>query len=164
MSIDFNQLREFLVAIAQTDITELSLKNEDFELTLRKDIAIMPSQATGGAVASVVTSTPSVTSPSEGEPDQVMEKVTPTRKEVEKKWVAITSPMVGTFYRAPAPGEDSFVEINERIRSGQTVCIIEAMKLMNEIEAEVSGQVMEIVVENGSPVEYGQTLMWINPE
>ncbi len=72
--------------------------------------------------------------------------------------------MVGTFYRSPAPDEPAFVEVSDRIRSDQTVCIIEAMKLMNEIEAEVSGQVMEILVKNGEPVEYGQTLMLINPD
>jgi acetyl-CoA carboxylase biotin carboxyl carrier protein len=82
----------------------------------------------------------------------------------DKKWVAITSPMVGTFYRAPAPGEAAFVTVNERIRQGQVVCIIEAMKLMNEIESEISGQIVEIAIENGEPVEYGQILMWVNPE
>jgi acetyl-CoA carboxylase biotin carboxyl carrier protein len=71
--------------------------------------------------------------------------------------------MVGTFYRAPGPDEAAFVEVGDRIRTGQTVCIIEAMKLMNEIEAEVSGQVMEILVANGDPIEYGQPLMRINP-
>jgi acetyl-CoA carboxylase biotin carboxyl carrier protein len=72
--------------------------------------------------------------------------------------------MVGTFYRAPGPDEAPFVEVGDRIRTGQSVCIIEAMKLMNEIEAEVSGQVVEILVKNGEPVEYGQALMRINPE
>jgi acetyl-CoA carboxylase biotin carboxyl carrier protein len=71
--------------------------------------------------------------------------------------------MVGTFYRAPGPDEPPFVEVGDRIRTGQSVCIIEAMKLMNEIEAEVSGQVMEILVKNGEPVEYGQPLMRVNP-
>jgi acetyl-CoA carboxylase biotin carboxyl carrier protein len=71
--------------------------------------------------------------------------------------------MVGTFYRAPAPDESPYVEVGDRIGTGQTVCIIEAMKLMNEIEADVSGQVMEIVVANGEPVEYGQTLLWVDP-
>jgi acetyl-CoA carboxylase biotin carboxyl carrier protein len=69
--------------------------------------------------------------------------------------------MVGTFYRAPAPDEPAFVEVGERIRSGQTVCIIEAMKLMNELEAEVAGEVVEILVNNGEPVEFGQTLMLV---
>jgi acetyl-CoA carboxylase biotin carboxyl carrier protein len=71
--------------------------------------------------------------------------------------------MVGTFYRSPSPDDPPYVEVGDRIRLGQTVCIIEAMKLMNEIEAEVSGQVMEVLVENGKPVEYGQPLMRVKP-
>ncbi len=71
--------------------------------------------------------------------------------------------MVATFYRAPAPGEAAFVELGSRIKTGQTVCILEAMKLMNELEAEVSGEVVEILVENGTPVEFGQVLMRVKP-
>jgi acetyl-CoA carboxylase biotin carboxyl carrier protein len=71
--------------------------------------------------------------------------------------------MVGTFYRSPAPDEAPFVNVGDRVRNGQTVCIIEAMKLMNEIEAEVSGEIVEILVENGQPVEFGQPLMRVNP-
>jgi acetyl-CoA carboxylase biotin carboxyl carrier protein len=71
--------------------------------------------------------------------------------------------MVGNFYRAPAPNEPAFVEVGDRITLGQTVCIIEAMKLMNEIEAEVTGEVVEILVQNGTPVEYGQVLMRVKP-
>jgi len=71
--------------------------------------------------------------------------------------------MVGTFYRSPAPDEPPFVDVGDRIRPGQTVCIIEAMKLMNELEAEVSGEIVEILVPNGEPVEYGQVLMRVNP-
>lgn len=82
---------------------------------------------------------------------------------VDKKWVEIKSPMVGTFYRAPGPDEPPFTQVGDRISIGQTVCIIEAMKLMNEIEAEVSGQVMEILVQNGEPVEFDQPLMRVNP-
>ena len=71
--------------------------------------------------------------------------------------------MVGTFYRSPAPEEPSFVEIGDRIQTGQTVCIIEAMKLMNELEAEVSGEIVEILVGNAQPVEFGQPLMRVRP-
>ena len=71
--------------------------------------------------------------------------------------------MVGTFYRAPAPGEAPFVEVGSRVTPGQPVCILEAMKLMNELEAEISGDVVEILVENGTPVEFGQVLMRIKP-
>ena len=71
--------------------------------------------------------------------------------------------MVGTFYRAPAPGEPSFVEVGTRITIGQAVCILEAMKLMNELESEVAGEVVEILVDNGTPVEFGQVLMRVKP-
>ena len=71
--------------------------------------------------------------------------------------------MVGTFYRAPAPGEPSLVEVGSRINVGQTVCILEAMKLMNELESEVGGEVVEILVDNGTPVEFGQVLMRVKP-
>lgn len=162
MSIDFNQLRDFIEAIAKTDITELAIKEGDFELTLQKNnpqnnipvYTITPSPVT------TVTETP-----------KPVEVVTPPAVTVDKpsspkkgdNWVEITSPMVGTFYRAAAPGEAPFVEKGDRISNGHVVCIIEAMKLMNEIEAETSGQVMEILVENGEPVEYGQALMLISP-
>ncbi|MFN4865036.1 MAG: acetyl-CoA carboxylase biotin carboxyl carrier protein, partial [Cyanobium sp.] len=77
--------------------------------------------------------------------------------------VEITAPRVATFYRSPAPGDPAFVEPGTRISVGQTVCILEAMKLMNELEAEVSGEVVEILVENGTPVEFGQVLMRVRP-
>ena len=71
--------------------------------------------------------------------------------------------MVGTFYRSPAPGEPPFVEVGSRIQAGQPVCVLEAMKLMNELEADISGEVVEILVESGTPVEFGQVLMRIRP-
>jgi acetyl-CoA carboxylase biotin carboxyl carrier protein len=82
-------------------------------------------------------------------------------KEAEAGVHVVRSPMVGTFYRAPAPDADPYVEVGRRIEPGQTVCIIEAMKLMNEIESEVSGTITKIVVENGQPVEYGQPLFHV---
>jgi len=87
----------------------------------------------------------------------------PAAPAVRSDLVEITAPMVATFYRSPAPGEPSFVELGARINAGQTVCILEAMKLMNELEAEVSGEVVEILVENGTPVEFGQVLMRVKP-
>jgi acetyl-CoA carboxylase biotin carboxyl carrier protein len=76
-------------------------------------------------------------------------------------WAEVASPMVGTFYRAPAPDADPYVEVGDRVKVGQTLCILEAMKLMNELEAEVSGVIKEIAVENAEPVEYGQVLFRI---
>lgn len=82
-------------------------------------------------------------------------------KEERKTRVEIKSPMVGTFYRAPAPGVKPFVEVGDYIKPGQTLCIIEAMKLMNEIEAEISGKILDILVENAQPVEYNQPLFLV---
>jgi acetyl-CoA carboxylase biotin carboxyl carrier protein len=81
----------------------------------------------------------------------------------EDKYVAVKSPMVGTFYAAPAPDAKSYVEVGQHIDKGQVVCIVEAMKLMNEIESEVSGRVAKICLENAKPVEFGQTLFLIDP-
>jgi len=86
-----------------------------------------------------------------------------SREKVQGDLKEIKSPMVGTFYRAPAPGADHFVEANSMVEVGQTVCIIEAMKLMNEIQSEVSGRIARILVENAQPVEYGQTLFLVAP-
>ncbi|WP_267383681.1 acetyl-CoA carboxylase biotin carboxyl carrier protein [Cyanobacterium sp. uoEpiScrs1] len=162
MSINFNELRELLGTISQTDIAEVTLKTETFELTVRRGNNNFP-------VASTVSPPPTVVLPSltTGENSTMPPSSEPLKSSVsspvDKKWVAVTSPMVGTFYRAPAPNEAPFVEVGDHISNGQTVCIVEAMKLMNDIDAEVAGEVMEIVITNGEPVEYGQTLMWINP-
>ena len=77
---------------------------------------------------------------------------------------AVRSPLVGTFYRAPAPGEESYVEVGDTVRAGQTLCIVEAMKLMNEIPADVSGEVVEVLVENAEGVEYDQPIFYLRPE
>ncbi|MDY6786086.1 MAG: acetyl-CoA carboxylase biotin carboxyl carrier protein [Cyanobacteriota bacterium] len=165
MPIDINQLRELLSAIAQTDIGELTLKSDDFELTVRRGINPLgtppaSSETTMAVAAAVPTPNPSISSPA---PNISTPETSPSPV-MEPKGVEISSPMVGTFYRSPAPDEPPFVEIGDRIRTTQTVCIIEAMKLMNEIESEVSGQVLEILVENGQPVEFGQTLMRVKPD
>jgi acetyl-CoA carboxylase biotin carboxyl carrier protein len=149
MSINFQELRELIAAIANTDVIELNLKNSEFELAVKKN----PGMATTQVVTTIAAAAPQPLNATTVE-------AAPT---VDKKWVEIKSPMVGTFYRAPAPDEPAFASVGDRIALGQTVCIIEAMKLMNEIEAESTGQVMEILVENGQPVEFGQTLMYVSP-
>jgi acetyl-CoA carboxylase biotin carboxyl carrier protein len=158
MTIDFKELSELLAAIAANNITELTLKNADFELTVSQG----QSQIIQGIATTIsVDPQPQLSTPMPEPQIGVVDK--PTIPVVDQKWVAIKSPMVGTFYRSPAPDEPAFASVGDRIRLGQTVCIIEAMKLMNEIEAESAGQVMEVLVENGQPIEFGQTLLYINP-
>jgi acetyl-CoA carboxylase biotin carboxyl carrier protein len=164
VSINFQELRELLGTISQTDITELVLKNDDFELTVRKEkgvIAIPQAVASPPQVMETPVSAPTVVAPAVISSPASETPVTPAVD--DKKWVDVTSPMVGTYYSAPAPDEDPFVAVGDRINKGDTVCIIEAMKLMNEIEGEVTGQVMEISVENGEPVEFGQVLIRVKP-
>ncbi|MDX2229375.1 MAG: acetyl-CoA carboxylase biotin carboxyl carrier protein [Leptolyngbyaceae cyanobacterium bins.349] len=175
MPLNLNELRELLEAINQMDIAELTLKSDDFELTVRRggrideqllaaSIGRLPSPE-GMAIAPQPTApigshTTELRSVTETPPAATPSALPPTN---ERRWVEILSPMVGTFYRSPAPDEPPFIDIGERVRVGQTVCIIEAMKLMNEIEAEVSGEILEILVQNGEPVEYSQPLMRVAP-
>jgi acetyl-CoA carboxylase biotin carboxyl carrier protein len=156
MTIDFKELSELLAAIASNGITELTLKNSDFELTVSSGRAIVSSE-TFVTIPAERHSAPTTIDTTAVATNQ------PAPTPIDKKWVEVKSPMVGTFYRSPAPDEAAFVNLGDRIRMGQTVCIIEAMKLMNEIEAESVGQVMEVLVENGQPVEFGQTLMYLDP-
>jgi acetyl-CoA carboxylase biotin carboxyl carrier protein len=170
VEFDFNELRQLLAVLNQTDIAELTLKSDDFELVVRKGtqmgdrpqavspggegfappVAIMQPPAPSPTATADVSVTASMPTPAPAPP-------------ASDRLVDVMSPMVGTFYRAPGPDESPFVEVGDRIRPGQTVCIIEAMKLMNELEAEVSGEIVEILVQNGEPVEYGQALMRVNP-
>ncbi|BDA39490.1 acetyl-CoA carboxylase biotin carboxyl carrier protein [Candidatus Atelocyanobacterium thalassae] len=155
MSINFKELRELLGAIAQTDISEVILKTEAFELKVRRELKTVTS--TIPISSEVINTNTSITST-----DSV--QTTPTTSSNYDNWIPITSPMVGIFYSASAPEEPPFVEVGDHVSKTQTVCIIEAMKLMNEIEVEMAGEIMEIMVKNGEPVEYGQTLIWVNPK
>jgi acetyl-CoA carboxylase biotin carboxyl carrier protein len=159
MTIDFKELSELLGAIAANNITELTLKNSEFELTVSQGQA----RSAPGSISTTIAEfgSQTVTLPLADASQTVTEKQSTLT--VDTKWVEIKSPMVGTFYRSPAPDEPPFASVGDRIRSGQTVCIIEAMKLMNEIESEIVGQVVEVLVENGQPIEFGQTLMYVNP-
>ncbi|MBD0334837.1 MAG: acetyl-CoA carboxylase biotin carboxyl carrier protein [Cyanobacteria bacterium Co-bin13] len=176
MELNISELRELVAALNQTDIAELTLKSAEFELTLRKHsavaAAVLPEArgagADGGYPASGFANAPAPAMPSAAStasspaiPPTAAPESSPPPAKADPNLVEITSPMVGTFYRSPGPDELPFVSVGERIRTGQTVCIIEAMKLMNELEAEIAGEVVEILVENAEPVEFGQPLMLV---
>ena len=156
MQLDHEQLHRLLEALGESDIQEFRLEGDDFRLEIRRNL---PAQAVMAPVmpAPVAASAPAPVVPAE--PASAPPASTATRSDL----LEVTAPMVGTFYRAPAPGEPSFVEVGTRINVGQTVCILEAMKLMNELESEVGGEVVEILVDNGTPVEFGQVLMRVKP-
>ena len=168
MNLDHKQLDNLLATLADSDIQEFCLEGKDFRLEIKRNLPATLSANLANVSSSAQQVTPVVgppiicepavdvgTSASTGNP--------PPAASNRGEFVEITAPMVGTFYRAPAPGEPVFIEIGSRVTVGQTVCILEAMKLMNELESEVTGEVVEILVDNGTPVEFGQPLIKVKP-
>ncbi len=161
MKLDHDDLDRLIEKISTSDIQEFSLEGEDFKLEIKRNLFdknnLINNSLSNSSFDKQVTTSQSVpneniTIASNAEVSQV---APPGRSDLTE----ITSPMVGTFYRASAPGEDPFVDLGSKIKVGQTICILEAMKLMNEIESEFNAEIVEILVENGTPVEFGQVLM-----
>ena len=164
MELNVNELRELVAALSQSDVAELTLKSSTFELTLRKQGVV-----TATTVPTVVVASEAV-SPAPVKPVDVAAPVAESAAPASppaappgkhSDLLTISSPMVGTFYRASAPGAKPFVEVGDSIKEGDTICIVEAMKILNEIEADKSGTVTQILVQNGQAVEYGQPLFVI---
>jgi len=140
-------------------LTEMEIETKDFRVYLSK----AKPQATTQFIAPP-TAAPALT-PAAGPKVEPAEKpVSEPAEEVPSGLHAIRSPIVGTFYRAPAPGAEPFTDVGKKVRKGQTLCIVEAMKVMNEIESDVDGEVVKILVENAQPVEYGQILFLLKPD
>ena len=161
MKLDHEDINRLIEKISTSDIQEFLLEGEDFKLEIKRNLSDN-NQVTNNLVSSasfdrqVIANQKTINdnAPLVNEPE-VPQVAPPGRSDLTE----ITSPMVGTFYRAAAPGEEPFVEVGNNIKVGQTICILEAMKLMNEIESEFNAEIVEILVENGTPVEFGQVLM-----
>lgn len=144
--IDKQYIQELADLLNENNLTEISVKKDGKEVVIKKEKEVVVGVSTAAVTASIPASS--------GAEAFVC---TP----IEKKGKPITSPMVGTFYKAPSPDAKPFVELGATVKEGQVVCIIEAMKLMNEIEADAAGKIVEICVEDGQPVEFGQVLMYV---
>lgn len=147
--IDKKYIKELADLLSEHELTEISVKEGDKEIVIKKEKEVV------AAAAPTVVSASSLQGASAAADAFVCTPV-----EVQKGR-PITSPMVGTFYKAPSPDAKPFVEVGSSVSDGDVVCIIEAMKLMNEIESDMSGKVVEICVEDGQPVEFGQILMYV---
>ncbi len=175
--MDLQLLRRLLKLFDNSSAAELELETESFKLRLSKHssgggngntvsapVAIpypaVPPTPPVPQQAPAATPTAASAEPAE-QPPEVSE---PAVKEEEENLHVITSPIVGTFYRAPAPDAEPFVKVGDHVNPGDTLCIVEAMKLMNEIESDIAGTVVKILVENAQPVEYGQPLFFIKPD
>ncbi|MEJ2769628.1 acetyl-CoA carboxylase biotin carboxyl carrier protein [Mycetohabitans sp. B46] len=155
--MDLRKLKTLIDLVSESGISELEVTEGEGKVRIVKNAApvYLPSQAQY-APAPQVTGAPGAPAATSTESDA---PATPAAATPQGH--VVTSPMVGTFYRAPSPGADPFVQVGDSVKEGQTICIIEAMKLLNEIEADKTGVVKEILVENGQAVEYGQPLFVI---
>ena len=147
--VDFDLIKKLIKVLEDADITALSVEENGKKIEVRREkgSAQMIAPAAAPAHHAPQQATSQVSSKPEASEDDGL--------------IAVTSPMVGTFYRAPSPESPAYVEMGDMVATGKVVCIIEAMKLMNEIEADVAGKIVKIMVENGQPVEYDQTLFLV---
>jgi len=152
-TVGLAEIRQLIRLVQRTGIGELEISSGDRTVRI----------AAQSHVLANVGLSPALSAPALERPTAAVAGTAPSAPQLTENLAAITSPMVGTFYRAPAPDADPYVESGDMVEVGQTVCIIEAMKLMNEIESERRGRVVKILVENAQPVEFGQKLFLIEP-
>lgn len=154
--MDIKQIQELIKFVSRSGVNEVSLEQENFKITIKTNQnpvyvnAAVPAAAPVAAAPAAPVAAPS---PAAAAP----------ATEDTSKYITIKSPMIGTFYRSASPEKPSFVNVGDEIGTGKVVCIIEAMKLFNEIESEVSGRIVKILVDNASPVEYDQPLFLVEP-
>ena len=155
--MELKDIQNLIKFVAKTGVNEVKLEMKDFKISIRsgaKETTIvqsaMPTQA-------VVPGTQAVEVPASSANDNT------AKEEDTSKYLTITSPIIGTFYRKPAPDKPNFVNVGDEVQNESIVCIVEAMKLFNEIEAEVSGKIVKVLVEDASPVEFGQPLFLVDP-
>ena len=147
MKYEIDYIEKIAKIVTENNLSEIYLEDGDQAISVRKEAVVAPQAV---SVAPAIQTAPQTTQPKQEE-----------ETEAAPKGKTITSPMVGAFYAAPAPGAKPFVKVGDVVTAGQVVCIVEAMKLMNEIESDVSGKITQICVEDGQSVEYGQVLMYV---
>jgi acetyl-CoA carboxylase biotin carboxyl carrier protein len=158
MSMDIKQIQDLIKFVSKSGVNEVSIEEKDFKITIKTNqeptyvTASVPAAIPAPAPVQAATSAvPVATTP-----------VAPAASD-DSKYITVKSPMIGTFYRSPGPDKPVFVNVGDEISSGKPLCIIEAMKLFNEIESEVSGKIVKILVNDAQPVEYDQPLFLVDP-
>ena len=160
------EIQEILEYIAKSGLEEVSIETEDLKLTTKRSItagAVAAPAIAAPVAAPVQVAAPAATPATQSTTPAKTEPAKPAETSTEANYKTIKSPMIGTFYRSPGPNEEAFVNVGDTINVGTTVCIIEAMKLFNEIESEFSGKIVKILVQDATPVEYDQPLFLVDP-
>lgn len=165
--MDFKQIQELIKMVNESNIGEVSIEQKEFKITIRqKEEQITQVVATSMPSAPMYQQLPQQQAlqqlPGQAQAANASSEVAKASPS-SANTVTIKSPMIGTFYKRPSPDKPNFVEVGSEVKQGQVVCIIEAMKLFNEIESEVSGKIVKILVEDASPVEYDQPLFLVEP-
>lgn len=162
--MDLKLVKKLLDLIGESEVDEVSIREGDFKIKVRKNA---DSASDSSHYQSQIPQQPSATpqKPDQSSPQPAKEEnPAEKKKEAEPTGETLKSPIVGTFYRASSPDSDPFVEVGDKIEKGQTLCIVEAMKIMNEIDAEFSGTIQKILVEDAQPVEFDQPLFIIKKD
>jgi acetyl-CoA carboxylase biotin carboxyl carrier protein len=169
MNVDVEAIKQLLELVREHELAEFELEQEGIKIRVRKQGAAPALNAPGavvlapGPAAPVMHAAPSAAAPMAA-PARAAEQSAAAAEPESLELAVVTSPIVGTFYRSPDPSSPPFVEVGQVVRKNQTLCIIEAMKLMNEIESEYEGEVVKVYVENGQPVQYGERLFAIKTQ
>lgn len=160
MGMDIKQIQDLIKFVAKSGVNEVSIEEQDFKITIKTNqeqqqltyVTAVPQQPANQSSALIPTPLTPISTP-----------VNTVAVNDESKYITVKSPMIGTFYRSSSPDKPFFANVGDEITTGQVVCIIEAMKLFNEIESEVSGKIVKILVDNAQPVEYDQPLFLVEP-
>ncbi|SDS47687.1 acetyl-CoA carboxylase biotin carboxyl carrier protein [Polaribacter sp. KT25b] len=158
--MDIKEIQNLIKFVAKSGASEVKLEMEDIKITIKTGTE---KTETTIVQAAPYANVPPVAAAAPVAGNSVAEIVTAVKADDESKYLVVKSPIIGTFYRKPAPDKPNFVEVGTEVSVGDTVCVIEAMKLFNEIESEVSGKIVKILVDDSSPVEYDQPLFLVDP-
>ena len=170
--MNYNELQDFIKAVAKSGATEVKIETEDLKLTVKappkgkttetivQQVAVPTPMPAAAPVAQAPVTQVAAPAPA---PAPAPATQTENKEETNGNYIEIKSPMVGTFYRKPSPDKPPFVNVGDNIKPGDVICIVEAMKLFNEIEAEVSGKIVKVLVDDATPVEFDQPLFLVEP-
>lgn len=164
--MNIKEIQDLIKFVSKAGVSEVEIEQKDFKLTIKtqdlsareeKQIIVQAAPAALPQVAAPVAAAPVAAAPAAAAP------VTAAPASDDSKYITVKSPMIGTFYRSSGPDKDPFINVGDSISTGTTVCIIEAMKLFNEIESEVNGKIVKVLVDDATPVEYDQPLFLVDP-
>lgn len=161
--MDIKDIQNLIKFVAKAEVSEVKYKTKDFEITIKTPLA--GSEVNYTAQPQVYHTSPQISTPAAAPaaPAAAASPATAEPSSDDSKYTTIKSPMIGTFYRKPSPDKDAFINVGDEVSVGKVVCVIEAMKLFNQIESEISGKIVKILVDDASPVEYDQPLFLVDP-